>query len=431
VPGCSYVVLSAGAADCVVTGLLLGGHSFSVSYGGSAAYNNAYSATLPFAVQIDPVVPTNVAQAVARATASASSVYSAAYPASAAINGDRAGLNWGNGSGWNDGTASTYPDWLQVDFFGTQTINKVIVYTLQDNVTSPVEPTDSMTFTSYGVVDFTVQGWNGSAWVTLGGVTNNNLVKRAVDFAAFSTSRIRINVTRALGGYSHITEVEAYTPGAIAAAQGSANVALASGGREARLVELRLQELGRRLRDARAILHALARELRGEAIGDLQVRLRPRLGGIRLVRPEGIHLTLRFLGETSPAQVETLRPRLATAAALCPLAEARVAGLGTFPERGSPRVLWLGLEVPPPVLDLQRACERAARAAGFEGEDRPFRAHLTLGRWRERAVRPDLPPAELGATRLDALVLFRSDLHPGGAVYTPLARFPLGGSAVD
>jgi 2'-5' RNA ligase len=168
-----------------------------------------------------------------------------------------------------------------------------------------------------------------------------------------------------------------------------------------------------------------------EALGDLQARLRPRLGGIRLVRPEGIHLTLRFLGDTSPTQVESLRPRLAAAAALCPPAEARLAGLGTFPERGSPRVLWLGLDVPPAVFDLQRACERAARAAGFEREARPFRAHLTLGRWRERGPRPDLPPADLGATRLETLVLFRSDLRPDGAVYTPLARFPLGRAAVD
>ncbi len=163
-----------------------------------------------------------------------------------------------------------------------------------------------------------------------------------------------------------------------------------------------------------------------EAIGELQARLRLRLGGIRLVRPEGIHLTLRFLGDTSPAQVETLRPLLAAAAAACPPADARVAGVGTFPERGSPRVLWLGLDVPPAVFDLQRACERAARAAGFEREERPFRAHLTLGRWRDRAPRPDLPPTDLGPTRLDTLVLFRSDLRPDGAVYTPLARFALG-----
>jgi 2'-5' RNA ligase len=163
-----------------------------------------------------------------------------------------------------------------------------------------------------------------------------------------------------------------------------------------------------------------------EALADLQERLRPRLGGIRLVRPEGIHLTLRFLGDTSPTQIETLRPRLAAAAVDCPAAPARVAGLGTFPERGSPRVLWLGLEVPPPILGLQLACERAARTAGFDREERPFRAHLTLGRWRERVARPDLPAADLGSTRLDTLVLFRSDLRSNGAVYTPLVRFPLG-----
>lgn len=168
-----------------------------------------------------------------------------------------------------------------------------------------------------------------------------------------------------------------------------------------------------------------------QAIDDLQARLRPRLGGIRLVRPEGIHLTLRFLGDTSRSQVEALRPLLGAAAAACPPAQAHARGIGTFPERGNPRVLWLGLEVPPPVRDLQRACERAARAAGFEREARPFQAHLTLGRWRDRAPRPDLPPADLGETRLETVVLFESDLRPDGAVYAPLARFTLGRPAVD
>jgi 2'-5' RNA ligase len=164
-----------------------------------------------------------------------------------------------------------------------------------------------------------------------------------------------------------------------------------------------------------------------EAMRDLQARLRPRCSGIRMTRPEGIHLTLRFLGDTSPEQVETLQPLLASAAAACPAAEARVGGLGTFPDRGSPRILWLGLDVPATVFDLQRACERAARTAGFEREERPFKAHLTLGRWRDRAPRPDLPPADLGTTRLETLVLFKSDLRPDGAVYTPLARVALGG----
>jgi 2'-5' RNA ligase len=103
-----------------------------------------------------------------------------------------------------------------------------------------------------------------------------------------------------------------------------------------------------------------------------------------------------------------------------------VGEVGLFPERGSPRVLWLGVRLPQPVFVLQAACERAAVEAGFAPEPRPFRPHLTLGRFKERARRPEPPARDLGATRLDALVLFRSQLQQGGAVYTPLERFPLG-----
>ncbi len=162
-------------------------------------------------------------------------------------------------------------------------------------------------------------------------------------------------------------------------------------------------------------------------ISTLAEELRPRAVGLRWVRPEGIHLTLRFLGSTTSEQVETLKPTLAKAAAECPAGEATVAGLGMFPERGSPRVLWLGLSLAAPFARLQSACERAAVAVGFPPEERPFKAHLTLGRWRDRTRRPDLPPGDLGSTRLDTLVLFRSELRREGSVYTPLARFPLTG----
>jgi RNA 2',3'-cyclic 3'-phosphodiesterase len=158
----------------------------------------------------------------------------------------------------------------------------------------------------------------------------------------------------------------------------------------------------------------------------LQQRLRPALGGIRLTRSEGIHLTLRFLGTTSPAQASAIEPSLRAAARACPPPTARVRGLGTFPGRGSPRVLWLGVELPPPAFELQRACEQAARGAGFPPAERPFRAHLTLGRWSERAARPELPDVDLGETRLESLALFRSETRPEGASYTPLQRFPLG-----
>jgi 2'-5' RNA ligase len=155
--------------------------------------------------------------------------------------------------------------------------------------------------------------------------------------------------------------------------------------------------------------------------------LRPRLAGVKWVRPEGIHLTLRFLGDSEPDVLERLRPALAEAAARCPATSAPLTGFGLFPARGAPRVLWVGLQPEDSVRLLQAECEAAAVRCGFAPEPRPFAAHLTLGRWRERAPRPELPGAELGLTRLDTLLLMRSELRRGGAVYTPVASFPLSG----
>lgn len=157
----------------------------------------------------------------------------------------------------------------------------------------------------------------------------------------------------------------------------------------------------------------------------LTQRLKPELPGVRWVRPEGVHLTLRFLGWSEPPALAAIEERLAPAAAACPAAEVPLGGLGMFPERGSPRVLWVGLELPPAMHDLQRACERAAVEQGFEPEERAFAPHLTLGRWKDRARRPALPDVDLGRAHIERLVLYRSDLKPAGAVYTPLRVFPL------
>jgi hypothetical protein len=154
----------------------------------------------------------NVAAAAAGATALASSTYSAGYGVAGAINGDRAGMNWGAGGGWNDATALAYPDWIEVVFNGSKTITEADVFTVQDNYLSPSAPTPAMTFTQYGVRDFEVQYWNGSAFQTVPGatVTGNNLVWRKFTFAPITTTRIRVFVTQALSSYSRITEVEAW-----------------------------------------------------------------------------------------------------------------------------------------------------------------------------------------------------------------------------
>jgi RNA 2',3'-cyclic 3'-phosphodiesterase len=164
-------------------------------------------------------------------------------------------------------------------------------------------------------------------------------------------------------------------------------------------------------------------------VADVIRRLTPSLPGLRFVREEGVHVTLRFLGWTRAEGIAALEAPLRAAAAACPPFEMAVHGLGLFPERGSPRVLWLGLDLPAAALALQRSCETAAVAAGFEPETRPFHPHLTLGRWRDRSRRPALPDVDLGRAPASELVVYRSDLRPSHSVYTPLHVFPLGGPA--
>ncbi len=213
ISGCAAVALSGSGnsktAQCITNGLTVGSHAIVATYSGDAT--NPGSNNNPALTQVVNVTGVNVALASNGGVASASSTFSTGFPVSAINNNERAGANWGNGGGWNDNTANTFPDWVQINFNGAQSINRVVVYTLQDNYANPVEPTDTMTFSTEGVTAFTVQGWTGSAWTTLGTVSGSNLVKRTVQFTAFTTDRIRINITAALDQYSRIAEVEAWT----------------------------------------------------------------------------------------------------------------------------------------------------------------------------------------------------------------------------
>ncbi|HEY8185434.1 MAG TPA: RHS repeat-associated core domain-containing protein [Pyrinomonadaceae bacterium] len=150
------------------------------------------------------------------AYATASSSFSLSFTPNATNNGDRKGLHWGfsplTGSGWQDATDNTYPDWLQIDFNTNRTIDEIDVFTIQDNWMDPVEPTESMTFGTQGITNFDVQYWSGTAWLTVpgGSVTGNNKVWRKLTFAAITTSKIRVLVNASQANYSRILELEAW-----------------------------------------------------------------------------------------------------------------------------------------------------------------------------------------------------------------------------
>ena len=178
------------------------------------AYDNLGATTTSTAatVTVNSSTRINVALQANGGIASASTTYNANYPVAAMNNGDRKGLSWGAGGGWNDATINVYPDWAQISFNGQKTIDEIDVFTVQDVFTSPLEPTATQTFTKYGITAFDVQYWNGTVWVTVtgGSIIGNNLVWRKITFPAVITDRVRVQVNSSMGGYSRITEIEVY-----------------------------------------------------------------------------------------------------------------------------------------------------------------------------------------------------------------------------
>ena len=184
--------------------------------------NNPYRNQIKFGVKLHGVgfyrgVPTLTASAKNVALSSNGGIAYASsfkdptnFPIAAINNNERAGVNWTHGGGWADGTPDVYPDWVRIDFPGPKFINQVNLFTVQDNAATPVEPTDTMTFTTWGITDFSVCVWDGNDWVLVGSVSGNNLVKRPIYFSGYSTTSILITVNGSLNHISRITEVEAW-----------------------------------------------------------------------------------------------------------------------------------------------------------------------------------------------------------------------------
>jgi RNA 2',3'-cyclic 3'-phosphodiesterase len=154
----------------------------------------------------------------------------------------------------------------------------------------------------------------------------------------------------------------------------------------------------------------------------------------RWSEPSLLHVTLAFLGEQPEERLDVLGQVGTAAANASRGGRLRLGEAGSFGSRRTPRVLWVGLDGDLAALSqLQTQLDTALRQAGFELEDRPFRAHVTLARRRETArggPPAGWPPTDRlthSAFSMDHLTLFESRLSPRGPTYTPLFVFPLGG----
>ena len=151
---------------------------------------------------------------------------------------------------------------------------------------------------------------------------------------------------------------------------------------------------------------------------------------IRWVPKENIHLTLKFLGNVSTANLEILKDILGKVVDDHHECDISVGGIGVFPKPHNPRVIWVGMKVPQELIHLQHEIEIETARLGYSREHRPFSPHLTFGRVSRNASTQDVQVIAnllekykvgfLGATRLRTVYLFRSDLTPEGAEYTPI-----------
>ncbi|MDP8208342.1 MAG: RNA 2',3'-cyclic phosphodiesterase [Candidatus Electryonea clarkiae] len=171
---------------------------------------------------------------------------------------------------------------------------------------------------------------------------------------------------------------------------------------------------------------------------DLRIRLaavkdRLETGGdkIRWVKPENMHLTLKFLGEISEKQAENIGSALNKLAEEYPLTTLEIGGVGVFPRRKNPKVIWAGIKENQVIKKLHESIENIVFEEGIEKDKRPFKPHLTIGRVKQMEKTSRLPDlldeVELETVNVPVkhITLFRSKLTPEGPIYTRLTKAEL------
>jgi 2'-5' RNA ligase len=181
-----------------------------------------------------------------------------------------------------------------------------------------------------------------------------------------------------------------------------------------------------------------------DALRSLQDRMKTALAAdrtvhavrVRWVRPEGIHLTLKFVGNIAPERLSAIETQLVAAVPQPPNIELRLGRAGSFADRRAPRVVWAGIETPqlPRLIQLAEGIETWLAAAGVPRERRAFSPHLTLARLPEDVqddqkrriaeVTTGVGAISVAPFTVERVSLMQSHIGPGGARYKRLAAYP-------
>jgi RNA 2',3'-cyclic 3'-phosphodiesterase len=165
------------------------------------------------------------------------------------------------------------------------------------------------------------------------------------------------------------------------------------------------------------------------SLAELVAQLRPVCQNARWARVEGLHVTLKFIGEAPLEKVEVIKTALSSIPTRAPI-PIDFQGFGFFPNDRRPRVLWAGVEAGPELRELALAVETALDSVGIPRETRPFAPHLTLARFESSRGLDALHAAiqntgshDFGRTTATEFHLYQSVLKRRGAEYTQLATF--------
>ena len=173
-----------------------------------------------------------------------------------------------------------------------------------------------------------------------------------------------------------------------------------------------------------------------QAMSRLQEKLKREISGrISWTKPQGQHLTLKFFGDISSEDVKNICTAVQNRIVSEPKLNLKVENMGVFPDARRPRLIWCGVTGDSEKLSIiQKQLDSDFAGIGFPREDRPFRAHLTLGRIKDPSGLTGISEAltkysafAAGKFNCTELILFQSKLSPQGAIYTKLAEFALGG----
>ena len=174
------------------------------------------------------------------------------------------------------------------------------------------------------------------------------------------------------------------------------------------------------------------------AITELIAKLQPKSRTARWIKPENLHITLKFIGHVEDEKLSPIQTALSTIHTSQPI-ELHFRGMGFFPNEHRPRAFWCGIAASPNLAELAADIDRALAPLGIEAETRPFTPHLTLARFKsDEGIREvvhaatDMKSTDFGAATMTNFHLYESLLKSTGAQYNRLASFPfVGGSTAQ